>query len=297
MNKKFIKSPLNYTGGKYKLLPQILPLFPKDINTFVDLFCGGCNVAVNVNANNIVCNDIEPHVIDMMKYFQKNSPDSVINGVKEIVNKYGLSDTSKYGYEYYGCNSSKGVANYNKDSYNRLRNDYNKNTDDSLYFFTTVIFAFNNQINFNKSGKFNVAVNKRDFNKNVKNNTFEFVNYLNNNPIEFQKSDFRCFNYDNLTSEDFVYCDPPYLISCASYNEQDGWNEEKEKQLLELLDKLNEKEIKFALSNVLYHKGKTNNILIEWCKKYKVHHLNNTYSNCSYHGNKGESDEVLICNY
>ena len=26
-----IQSPLNYTGGKYKLLPQILPMFPGDI--------------------------------------------------------------------------------------------------------------------------------------------------------------------------------------------------------------------------------------------------------------------------
>lgn len=35
-----IQSPLNYTGGKFKLLPQILPHFPKDIDVFVDLFCG-----------------------------------------------------------------------------------------------------------------------------------------------------------------------------------------------------------------------------------------------------------------
>ena len=54
---KYIKSPMNYTGGKYKLLNQILPLFPKDINTFVDLFTGGCSVAVNVNANKIIAND------------------------------------------------------------------------------------------------------------------------------------------------------------------------------------------------------------------------------------------------
>lgn len=44
-----IQSPLNYTGGKYKLLPQILPLFPGDIRVFVDLFCGGCNVGLNVD--------------------------------------------------------------------------------------------------------------------------------------------------------------------------------------------------------------------------------------------------------
>lgn len=41
MVKGYIKSPLNYTGGKFKLLPQILPLMPDDIENFVDLFCGG----------------------------------------------------------------------------------------------------------------------------------------------------------------------------------------------------------------------------------------------------------------
>lgn len=39
MKEKYIKSPLNYVGGKYKLLK--VPLFPKNIHTFVDLFGGG----------------------------------------------------------------------------------------------------------------------------------------------------------------------------------------------------------------------------------------------------------------
>ena len=29
----FIKSPLNYVGGKYKILSQIIPLFPTDITS------------------------------------------------------------------------------------------------------------------------------------------------------------------------------------------------------------------------------------------------------------------------
>jgi len=33
MKNNWIKSPLNYIGGKYKILNQILPLFPKQINT------------------------------------------------------------------------------------------------------------------------------------------------------------------------------------------------------------------------------------------------------------------------
>ena len=67
-----------------------------------------------------------------------------------------------------------------------------------------------------------------------------------------------------------------------------------------MLDKLNNKNIKWAMSNVLYHKGKTNDKLIKWSNKYNIHHLDYTYSNCNYHdktGNSGISDEVLITNY
>ena len=48
MRNKMIKSPLNYTGRKYKLLPQILPYFPSNINTFVDMFCGGIDTGILV---------------------------------------------------------------------------------------------------------------------------------------------------------------------------------------------------------------------------------------------------------
>ena len=34
---RYIKSPLNYTGGKYRLLDRILPAFPRDYCRFVDL--------------------------------------------------------------------------------------------------------------------------------------------------------------------------------------------------------------------------------------------------------------------
>ena len=58
MKIEMIKSPLNYTGGKYKLLPQILPYFPSNINTFVDMFCGGLNVSANVKCKKIIANDL-----------------------------------------------------------------------------------------------------------------------------------------------------------------------------------------------------------------------------------------------
>lgn len=68
-----VKSPLNYIGNKYKLLPQIIPLFPSNINTFVDLFCGGGDVCANVVANTVRANDINFHVIELFETFQYNS--------------------------------------------------------------------------------------------------------------------------------------------------------------------------------------------------------------------------------
>ena len=54
------------------------------------------------------------------------------------------------------------------------------------------------------------------------------------------------------------------------------------------------------MSNVLEHKGKSNDILKEWSKKYNIHYLNNTYGNCNYHTKDKSKDstiEVLITNY
>ena len=96
-----------------------------------------------------------------------------------------------------------------------------------------------------------------------------------------------------------IYVDPPYLITTATYNENGGWGEQDEKDLLVLLDKLNEKGIKFGLSNVIKQGDNTNHILQDWCNKYNTYHLNYDYGNSSYHkkDRTAETDEVFICNY
>jgi DNA adenine methylase Dam len=294
-----IKSPLNYVGGKYKLLPQILPLFPKEINNFVDLFTGGCNVGINVHANRILCNDIENKVIELMKYFTLYDSEYILNEIEQIIHKYNLSETSKYGYDYYNCDSSGGVAKVNKEGYLKLRSDYNNGHNSPTMFYVMLVFAFNNQIRFNDKGEFNMPVNKRDFNDKIKNNLIQFINKIHILNIKFTNKDFQELKVNKLNFDDFVYCDPPYLITIAAYNERGGWNE-KEKILLHKLDEINDRGIKFALSNVLEHKGKTNDILLQWSNKYIIHDLVKSYKNSNYQTNSREnkeSREVLIINY
>jgi adenine-specific DNA-methyltransferase len=118
----------------------------------------------------------------------------------------------------------------------------------------------------------------------------------------FLNGDFRDINIDEYTTDSFFYADPPYLITCATYNEQDGWNENDEKDLLDFLERLDAKGIKFALSNVLESKGKKNTILEKWLednKKFKPIFLDYNYSNSNYHTKQRDSVtmEVLVVNY
>lgn len=294
-DKKYIKSPMNYTGGKYKLLHQIEPLFPEDINLFVDLFTGGGNIAVNVKANKIVANDCEENIIGIYQTFQKyDNVDELIGQIEEIIKTYGLTID-------------------NMEAYNKFRNDYNSlktsqgnypplsSYNINILLYVLICYSFNHQYRFNSKGEFNMPFGKErsQWNENMKNNLINFHQRIKEKDIVFLNKDFRQLKVDKLGIDDFVYCDPPYLITCATYNEKDGWNQECEEDLLKLLDELDTKKIKFALSNVLYSKGKTNDLLIEWSKKYTVHHLDYTYQNCNYHtkDKTNKSDEVLITNY
>ena len=100
---EIIKSPLNFTGGKYKLLSQLLPLFPEDISTFIDIFCGGCNVGINVKAENIICNDIDSKLIGLFAFFKGKNYESLLPKIQNIIDEFNLTDSEKKGYSFYNC--------------------------------------------------------------------------------------------------------------------------------------------------------------------------------------------------
>lgn len=306
----FIQSPLNYTGGKYKLLKQILPNFPNEIDTFVDLFCGGCNVGINIEAKKVVYNDLNKNLLYLYNTFKNLDKETTFYWIYHIIKEYNLSLVSKHGYSFYNCESSKGLGDYNRNGFLKLRADFNNKTllqnEDYYYYimlFVMIVYAFNNQIRFNSSGEFNLPVGKRDFNNKIQEKLSKFIERLKEQNSIFTCFDFRDFKIENLNENDFVYADPPYLITCATYNEQGGWTEKDENDLLDFLDNLSENRIKFALSNVLSSKGKENTILKAWIERnvnrYRVIHLNYNYANSNYQtkDKTKSSDEVLIVNY
>ena len=91
MMKKYIKSPLNYVGGKFKLLEEMLALFPENINTFIDLFGGGFNVGVNILSKHTVYNDVETNVTNLLKHLYTNDVNEVLVAIDSLIEKFNLS--------------------------------------------------------------------------------------------------------------------------------------------------------------------------------------------------------------
>lgn len=299
-----ISSPFNYTGGKYKLLEQLQPLFSEG-DVFLDLFAGGGNVGINSSAGKVIFNDLNDRLIGLMEFIKNTNTKELLNELDGIIKKYNLSDTSMYGYSYYGCNSSSGLAGYNRDKFLKLRDDFNRGVStgeiDFAKLYVLMVYSFNNQIRFNRKGEFNLPVGKRDFNSKMRSKLILFSEELKRKDVQLMKKDFREISLETLPSNTFVYCDPPYLITDATYNENGMWTEDDEKNLLNFLDKADKNGFKFALSNVLESKNKKNVILEKWVREkgYRCNFLNKSYSNSNYHRkNKASiSTEVLITNY
>lgn len=274
---KVIQSPLNYVGGKSKLLPLIKQYIPNDINIFYDIFGGGYNVGVNVNAKKHVYNDLNRQVSELISKFKTMPVEDILHEIDSYIAKYGLDRENKEGY-------------YN------IRTDYNKSVEHmALMFYTLIAHAFSNQIRFNSKEEFNMPFGKRTFSDKLRQKLITFCQILQSQDLSVDSKSFIDYDTDSFQKDDFVYLDPPYFNSFAAYNTNGGWTENDERNLWNWIDKLDRKGIRFMLSNNLKY---DNPYLLDAMKRYRVVHLGSQYTNCNYHKkDKSGDDEILIMNY
>ena len=183
-----------------------------------------------------------------------------------------------------------------KKAYEQMRSDFNESSKDNMsILYLLLIYGFNRMLRFNKRGDFNLPVGNVDFNSNVVSALENYFQEVKNKKPKWYNLDYKVFlKKIQLSENDFVYLDPPYLITFSEYNKL--WNEKDEKELLQILDQLNELNIRFAISNVTHYKDRKNDIFIEWSQKYYTHSIKSNY--ISYHDNSiKQFNEVLITNY
>lgn len=298
---KTYRSPLFYVGDKYKLYPKISKYFPKTINRFIEPFTGGGSVFLNVNANEHLLNDIDTNVINIHQFLmeQSENPKAFFDNVFDIIQQYNLSHSyikdivpqelkDEWIKTYY--------AKFNKQGFDKLKTDYNLSTEKSvLHLYLLLIYGFNRMLRFNSKGEYNLPVGNVDFNKNTETALHDYFRLTKQKNIQFYNLDFLdFFRQIEFQEDDFVYLDPPYLITFSEYNKL--WNEETEKRLLDFLEWLDTQNVKFAVSNVSHYKGKINQQFLEWSKQHNSFDIKSNY--ISYHDNSNkEFKEVLITNY
>ncbi|HHU46773.1 MAG TPA: Dam family site-specific DNA-(adenine-N6)-methyltransferase [Bacteroidales bacterium] len=298
---KINRSPLFYVGDKYKLIKEIKTHFPKTINQLIEPFVGGGSVYLNVKAERYLLNDIDKNVIKIHNFLCSfiGKENEFYDLIFSIIRKYNLSFSyekdivpnelkEQYKKTYY--------AYFNKESFNKLKSDYNQSNErDVAVLYVLLIYGFNRMLRFNSQGDYNLPVGNVDFNQNVFNALADYFRLNKIKQPNWHNLDFKVFlNSIDYQENDLVYLDPPYLITFSEYNKL--WNEQTEKDLLQMIDNLNKKNIKFAISNVTHYKGKENNFFIDWAKQYNSYQIKSNY--ISYHDNsKKVFNEVLVTNY
>lgn len=281
---KMIETPFNYTGSKFKLLEQLLPVFDYSKPYFVDLFTGGGSIYTNVidKYQKVIANDIITDLIGIHKNLTLD--DTIILETKELCP---------------GKNNAPGFT--------ELRNSYNENPTPSK-LWALLLSSTNNMMRFNQKFKYNQTYGDRGWNANTDKKVESFVNHIRQykDNIRFTS---KPFDQIEISSDKIMfYCDPPYgriknedgtigkkQISEAGYNA--FWKEDDDKKLYEYLLRINEKGSSFMVSGVLNHDGNTCWMLDKLISDgFKYKELNFDYNKVSRKGTK-ETTEVIIYNY
>lgn len=285
-------SPIFYMGNKKKLIKKgLIDLFPNDIRYMIEPFGGSAIVSMNTKAKRYYIGDKDENLVALYKLFKYEDSKKIINHIENRIEEFGLAkETTKRN----KFKDKEKIECYKK-AYMNFRKYYNDERN-IMDFYTLMFYSFSQQFRFNKKGEFNMPCGDCCFSEKNKEYIKDGCDFFKKNNVLVDKCDFRNLNIDLLTTDDFVYLDPPYLNTIATYN--NSWKEKDENDLYKFCEELNNRGIKFGMSNIFSNKGKSNDKLKEWCEKnnWSVYIFNNfTYYACG----KGNSEtvEVFIRNF
>lgn len=75
---RYYRSPIPYMGNKYKLLKDIIPLFPKECDIFLDGFGGSGVVSMNYQGTKeTIYNEFNENIISLIEMILNNSPEEL----------------------------------------------------------------------------------------------------------------------------------------------------------------------------------------------------------------------------
>lgn len=215
-----MKPFLKWSGGKTRIVGDIMNNFPAEIDYYVEPFVGAGTVLFKLQPQNALISDINCNLINCYIMIRDNI-NQVLKLLNELSNEYKSisNDDDKKTYYYDARNKYNSVKYYNKDLESKVLKE--RILCASLFIFLNKT-CFNGLYRENKKGEYNVPMGKYK-NPTITNSTLlnTISQYLRSNNIEIV-----CCSYDETLKllgkiktkyENIViYMDPPYYISDTS---------------------------------------------------------------------------------
>jgi len=278
MGKNKLVAPfLKWVGGKRQLIPEIKKLLPKGLanRPYYEPFIGGGALFFDLQPKQAVINDYNGELINVYRVIRDN-PDELIERLKRHEN------TAAYFYALRALDREP---------------DFSALTD--VQRASRIIYlnktCYNGLYRVNNEGQFNAPFGKYR-NPNIVNEPVvrAVSKYLQSNKIQILNEDYETVLRD-MPANAFVYLDPPYHPISESSNftgyVQGGWSEEDQIRLRNICNRLNERGIKFLLSNSCAA------FIKEIYTGYDIHTVRAVRAVNSVSTGRGPIDEFLIRNY
>jgi DNA adenine methylase len=276
-----VKPFLKWAGGKRQLLPEILRYLPKNIGktTYFEPFLGGGALLFELQPKQAIVNDSNRELINCYRVIKDN--------VEELIEVLKV----------HKAKNSKEYFDYLRER-DRLK-QYNKFSD--IQKAARIIYlnktCYNGLFRVNSKGQFNVPFGSYKNPNILDEAVLRGVNdYLNQKSVTFLNRDFAEAVKD-AKKGDFVYFDPPYdpVSNTASFTGYDinGFNQNEQRRLKQVVDELTEKECYVMLSN------SATDFILDLYKdhKYTIETVSATRSINSNALKRGKINEVLVLNY
>lgn len=270
--------PIKTQGIKTKLVPYIQTVLPESTEgRWIEPFMGSGVVGFNLANNQAIFSDSNPHIINFYQAIKSGEINPAI--VREYLEYEGELLLQKGEVHYYD-----------------IRTRFNESAAPLDFLFLNRA-GFNGMIRFNRKGGFNIPFCRKP-NRFAKSYVTKIVNQVAHITDLVSKKNFTFSNkqFDETIMvaqpDDIIYCDPPYIGRHVDYF--NGWNEENELRLFELLSSTS---AKFILSTWHHNKYRENEYIDSLWSKFNVLTREHFYHVGGKETNRNSMTEAIITNF
>lgn len=270
--------PIKSQGIKTKLIPWIAEYIPENFTgTWIEPFMGTGAVAFNLAPKRAILCDTNPHLINFYQSISQGNISAAV--VKKFLINEGELLLSKGESHYY----------YIRDRFN--------NEKSPLDFLFLNRACFNGMIRFNRKGEFNVPFCRKTnrfaqaYVTKIVNQVFHVENILKVKEFKFLCQDFR-ETILMASSEDIIYCDPPYIDRNVDYF--NSWNEKDENDLFDVLKR---SATYFILSTWDHNDYRKNKYIDTHWKEFNIRNREHFYHIGAKEKNRSPMIEAIVSNF